>query len=86
MGTAKKLKDKTKTFTVIGTPHYMAPEVLKSKGYTLHADLWTLGVVLFEFMCGFCPFGEEANDPFDIYLCIITGDLVFPLYMEDKKA
>ena len=78
MGTAKPLKSASgflllfilginKTFTIIGTPHYMAPEVISGKGYNFMADLWSVGVCLYEFICGGLPFGEEAEDPFDIY-------------------
>jgi cGMP-dependent protein kinase len=49
MGTAKRLKPSNgyRTFTIIGTPHYMAPEVMKGKGYTFAVDTWTIGVVLY---------------------------------------
>lgn len=46
MGTAKVLKLKNginKTFTLLGTPHYMAPEIVKGKGYGLQVDLWSIG-------------------------------------------
>ena len=45
MGTAKILRpeDGMKTFTILGTPHYMAPEILGNKGYGLNADLWSIG-------------------------------------------
>lgn len=48
MGTAKILKteDSMKTFTILGTPHYMAPEILTAKGYGLNADLWSIGSIL----------------------------------------
>ena len=73
MGTCKKIKEKgsttgvNKTFTIIGTPNYMAPEIISGKGYSYTVDLWSLGVVLYEFMAGFVPFGEEAEDPYEIY-------------------
>ena len=48
MGTAKYLTSaKTpgkRTFIIIGTPHYMAPEVLSGKGYSLAVDLWSIGI------------------------------------------
>jgi cGMP-dependent protein kinase len=67
LGTAKILKDKIRTFTIIGTPHYMAPEILKGKGYSYLVDLWSIGICLFEFMCGGVPFGENLDDPYEIY-------------------
>jgi len=46
-----------RTFTIIGTPHYMAPEVISGKGYSTNIDLWSVGICLYEFMCGYVPFG-----------------------------
>lgn len=57
LGTCKKLKGNEKSFTMIGTPNYMAPEIFAGKGYSFAVDLWSLGIVLFEFMAGFVPFG-----------------------------
>eukprot|EP01017_Pseudomicrothorax_dubius_P037439 TRINITY_DN5486_c0_g1_i7.p1 TRINITY_DN5486_c0_g1~~TRINITY_DN5486_c0_g1_i7.p1 ORF type:complete len:378 (+),score=108.91 TRINITY_DN5486_c0_g1_i7:200-1333(+) len=86
MGTAKIMKTKTtKTFTIIGTPHYMAPEVITGKGYTLSVDLWSIGICLFEFTCGMVPFGEEAEDPYEIYEDIIKKDIKFPAFLKDRK-
>lgn len=87
MGTAKLLPtSSSRTFTIIGTPHYMAPEIIKSKGYTTTVDLWSIGVCLFEFMCGYVPFGEDAEDPMEIYDCILKNPLKFPNYFKDTKA
>lgn len=67
MDTAKimRLKDKEimRTFSLLGTPHYMAPEVMLGKGYTLKCDLYSLGVCMFEFFTGAVPFGESTEDP-----------------------
>lgn len=87
MGTAKFLKGLSgKTFTIIGTPHYMAPEILTGAGYTYSVDLWSIGVCLYEFMCGGVPFAEDAEDPYEIYEEIINKNLEFPSFLKDKLA
>lgn len=79
-GSAKWTTDRT--YTVAGTPHYMAPEVITGKGYSSAVDYWSLGVMLYEFLCGGVPFGEEFTDPYDIYEQVLTGTLAFPPFMD----
>ena len=64
----------------------MAPEIISGKGYSFSADLWSLGVVLYEFMAGYVPFGEEAEDPYEIYQEILKKSLSFPNYMKCGAA
>lgn len=64
----------------------MAPEILTNKGYSYYVDLWSIGVVLYEFMCGRVPFGEDADDPYEIYEEVITKPLTYPNFLKDKKA
>lgn len=56
-----------RTFTVIGTPHYMAPEIMESKGYSFPADVWSLGVTMYEICFGFLPYAGDIDDPIEIY-------------------
>ena len=74
-----------RTYTIVGTPHYMAPEVITSHGYGLAADYWTIGVMLFEFMFGYVPFGENENDPYAIYRAVQERRLVFPKWLDNKN-
>jgi len=64
-GTSKVIKDFTQT--IIGTPHYIAPEILIGKGYSLTSDYWSLGICMFEIFYGSYPFGNSANDILDVY-------------------
>jgi cGMP-dependent protein kinase 1 len=80
-GTAKLISERT--YTVMGTPHYMAPEVVKGTGYGLEADLWSVGIMLFEFLFYNVPFAAEESDTYKIYQKIQTENLVFPGYAED---
>ena len=75
-GTAKVLKDYTST--IIGTPHYIAPEILQGKGYSLSCDFWSLGICMFEIFYGIYPFGNNANEVIDIYKDILKRSLWFP--------
>ncbi len=45
----------------------MAPEIMKGKGYTTSVDLWSLGICIYEIMCGILPFGSDEDDPVIIY-------------------
>ena len=38
----------------------MAPEVLNGEMYNSRADIWSLGIVLFEMVFGYCPFGQGS--------------------------
>ena len=75
-GTAKILKNRT--YTIVGTPHYMAPEVIRGKGYSVSVDLWSIGVILYEFIACGCPFGESLEDSYAVYDAVLHQQLRFP--------
>jgi cGMP-dependent protein kinase len=64
------IKDKTET--IIGTPHYMAPEIIVGCGYQYEVDYWSIGICLYEFVCGYLPFGNHENDPIAIFSSILN--------------
>ena len=56
-GFAKKIEPSDKTFTLCGTPVYLAPEIIKDTGYEGYfVDIWSLGVLLFAMLTGTVPF------------------------------
>ena len=77
-GTAKILKDEDRTTTIIGTPHYMAPELIMGEGYSFQIDYWSIAVCIYEFITGKYPFGEEDDNPRQIYDSILNDRLQFP--------
>ena len=79
-GTAKQLTDYTST--VIGTPHYIAPEILKGKGYSLSCDFWSVGICMYEIFYGMYPFGHFATEVIEIYKDILHMEFSFPVDSE----
>jgi calcium-dependent protein kinase len=60
--------------TIVGTPLYVAPEVLKGD-YTLECDVWSLGVLMYIMLCGYPPFDGDSNK--EIFRAIMTNNLEF---------
>eukprot|EP00927_Polykrikos_kofoidii_P031445 TRINITY_DN27033_c0_g1_i1.p1 TRINITY_DN27033_c0_g1~~TRINITY_DN27033_c0_g1_i1.p1 ORF type:complete len:1057 (-),score=192.34 TRINITY_DN27033_c0_g1_i1:83-3040(-) len=86
-GLAKRLdKDFGRTYTIVGTLFYMAPEVIRGRGYGFECDIWSLGVMFYEFVCGCLPFGEGADDDSEILGDILESDLQFPPRYSDAKG
>ena len=75
-GTAKVVTDYTST--IVGTPHYIAPEILQGKGYSLSCDFWSVGICMYEIFYGLYPFGHYANEVIEIYKEILNKDFCFP--------
>ncbi|KAI9733747.1 MAG: camp-dependent protein kinase catalytic subunit [Claussenomyces sp. TS43310] len=77
-GFAKKVPDIT--WTLCGTPDYLAPEVVSSKGYNKSVDWWSLGILIFEMLCGYTPFWDGGS-PMKIYENILKGRVKYPYYI-----
>ena len=64
----------------------MAPEVFEAKGYSFPVDIWSLGVILYEMVSGYCPYGSFSDDPVSIYQEIEKNSLKFPKTYNDNSG
>jgi serine/threonine protein kinase len=82
-GFAKFIKD-NQTWTLCGTPDYLAPEVVSGQGHSFGVDWWTLGILIYEMLASYPPFYDE--DPMKTYAKIMHGQLVFPMHFTKNSV
>ncbi|CAR23982.1 cAMP-dependent protein kinase type 3 [Lachancea thermotolerans] len=73
-GFAKYVPDVT--FTLCGTPDYIAPEVVSTKPYNKSVDWWSFGILIFEMLAGYTPFYD--SNTMKTYENILNAQLQFP--------
>ncbi|KAM5557119.1 putative serine/threonine protein kinase IRE [Rosa sericea] len=76
-------KSQRQKHSVVGTPDYLAPEILLGMGHSATADWWSVGVILFELLVGIPPF--NAEHPQQIFNNIINRDIPWPKVPEEMS-
>lgn len=75
-GLAKSFKgQKDLTYSFVGTPEYLAPEIIKSDGHNKNVDWWSLGILLYELCNGLPPF--YSKNARDMYQKILSAPIRF---------
>nr|XP_043614636.1 probable serine/threonine protein kinase IREH1 [Erigeron canadensis] len=75
--------ERRKKRSAVGTPDYLAPEILLGTGHGTSADWWSVGVILFELIVGIPPF--NAEHPQTIFDNILNRNIPWPMVPEEMS-
>ncbi|KAK9075155.1 hypothetical protein SSX86_003475 [Deinandra increscens subsp. villosa] len=76
-------QERRKNRSAVGTPDYLAPEILLGTGHGVSADWWSVGVILFELIVGIPPF--NAEHPQTIFDNILNRNIPWPMVPEEMS-
>ncbi|KDP44287.1 hypothetical protein JCGZ_22916 [Jatropha curcas] len=83
VSTSEDQQDRRKKRSAVGTPDYLAPEILLGTGHGTTADWWSVGVILFELIVGIPPF--NAEHPQKIFDNILNRKIPWPRVPEEMS-
>ena len=81
-GFVKRIKPWERTYTLCGTPEYIAPEVLMNVGHGRAADWYTLGIFLYELMVGRPPFMHQ--DTYEVFKMTLRERIPYPSWLPES--
>ena len=89
-GMAKRLeKVDERAYTICGTAQYMSPEVLTHRGCRFEADLWAIGILIYELCSGGTPFGAEKGTRQELYRKLMNhrnSTMTFPTWFDQDTC
>ncbi|KAJ5077649.1 serine/threonine protein kinase [Anaeramoeba ignava] len=84
--TLRKLQQQKRSYSIVGSPDYISPEILEQKGYVGTVDFWSLGCILYEMLAGFPPFSGENDDETLANVLNFQYTLEYPQYDEGEEV
>ncbi|KAG6746373.1 hypothetical protein POTOM_050913 [Populus tomentosa] len=82
-GQSSSKREERQKHSVVGTPDYLAPEILLGMGHGATADWWSVGIILFELLVGIPPF--NADTPQKIFDNVMNRDIPWPRVPEEMS-
>ena len=77
-GNKKLMGNRERHFSKVGTPDYIAPEILTENNYDHKVDIWSAGVIMFECLFGYPPFCDDSSQIVCSKVANWENHLVFP--------